>query len=179
MRLMSDTPVNALRLPLSQEDRLFWQNHLGDMAILRLLGVELSLQDEHLIQLTLTKRTHAHGGGLGTEALNGAIIAGIMDCAMSIAGILHFRGKTCGTVQLSIQFMKPVRTAHPVVQCYAVRKSASVVFLEARLFDDSKRCSALATGVVGVTRLSKKQSGEDGSQNWLSPVGRMHHENYS
>jgi acyl-coenzyme A thioesterase PaaI-like protein len=141
------------------------------MEILRLLGLDLSLEDEHVVRLTLKQHTSAHGGGLGTEALNGAIIAGMMDCAMSVAGILHFRGRTCGTVQLSIQFMKPVRSTHPVVECHAVRRSPSVVFLEACLLGEDGRCSALATGVVGVAKLSKQKSGEDGRSNWLAPLG--------
>jgi acyl-coenzyme A thioesterase PaaI-like protein len=172
MRLSPILASGALSIPLAAADRLLWQTRLGSMAILRLLGVELSLEDEHVVRLTLKQHTSAHVGGLGTEALNGAIIAGMMDCAMSVAGILHFRGRTCGTVQLSIQFMKPVRATHPVVVCHAVRKSPSVVFLEARLLGEDGRCSALATGVVGVARLSKQKSGEDGRSNWLAPLGR-------
>lgn len=164
-------PPHALRIPMTGEDRGLWQTRLSGMAILRHLGVELCLQDEYAVYLALKHRTSAHLGGLGTTALNGAMIAGMMDCAMSVAGILHFRGRTCGTAQLSIQFMKPVKSPCPVIECYAVRKSSNMLFLQANLLEENGKCSALATGIVGLSRLTKGSSGGDGRSNWLAPIG--------
>ncbi|HAT32256.1 MAG TPA: PaaI family thioesterase, partial [Janthinobacterium sp.] len=141
------------------------------MAILAHLGAELDLRDDHAVCLRLTRQGAAHQGGLGTDALNGAIIAGMIDCAMSVAGILHFKGRTCGTVQMSIQFMKPVRAAEPVVACYAVRKSPGMVFLEAHLLDDAGRSSATASGVVGVASLRNGSASGAQDANWLEPAG--------
>ncbi|RKP46991.1 PaaI family thioesterase [Trinickia fusca] len=168
MGLSTTWAADALSVPGTAEDRAQWQARLGAMPILEHLGAALDLSDERVVRLALVRRTRAHTGGLGTEALNGAIIAGLMDCAMSVAGIVHFRGRTCGTVQLSIQFMKPVRAAQPVVECWAVRRSSSVVFLEARLIDGDGRPSVMATGMVGVARLAKRDSGTDGRSNWLN-----------
>lgn len=173
MRLKSDALPTALSIPFSVEERRIWQERLSSMAILRHLGVELNLEDEHVVRLTLKQRTPAHIGGLGAEAINGAMIAGMMDCAMSVAGILHFRGRTCGTMQLSIQFMKPVRSLHSVIECHAVRKSPNVVFLESHLLDHDGRSNVLATGIVGISILTKQRSSkdEDGRSNWLAPIG--------
>ncbi|WP_143189287.1 hotdog domain-containing protein [Paraburkholderia lycopersici] len=90
------------------------------------------------------------------------MIAGMMDCAMSIAGILHFRGRTCGTVQLSLHFMKPVRCKAQMVECHAVRRASGVVFLEARLLESDQRCAVMATGMVGVTRVAGQ-----GARGWV------------
>ena len=159
----------ALAIPMSAAQRWDWQARLSRMAILDHLGVRIDLADDHAVRLVLEHRTPAHEGGLGTERLNGAMIAGMMDCAMSIAGILHFRGRTCGTVQLSIQFMKPVRCKAPLVECRAVRRASGVVFLEARLLEADQRCAVMATGMVGVTRVAGRDS--DGRENWRMPAG--------
>ncbi|QCP55152.1 PaaI family thioesterase [Trinickia violacea] len=156
---------------MSAAQRADWQARLSQMAILNHLGVRLDLVDDQAVRLVLERRTPAHEGGLGTERLNGAMIAGMMDCAMSIAGILHFRGRTCGTVQLSIQFMKPVRCKMPVVECRAMRRASGVVFLEAQLLEENRRCAVMATGMVGVTRIAAHDGGGDGRENWHAPVG--------
>ncbi|CAM2171593.1 PaaI family thioesterase [Paraburkholderia sacchari] len=161
----------VLALPMSAAQRAQWQARLSQMAILDHLGVRLDLTDDFAVRLVLERRTPAHAGGLGTERLNGAMIAGMMDCAMSIAGILHFRGRTCGTVQLSIQFMKPVRCMAPVVECHAVRRASGVVFLEAKLLEANHRCAVMATGIVGVTRVAGQDARGDGRENWHAPAG--------
>ncbi|MCR4471363.1 PaaI family thioesterase [Burkholderia sp. SCN-KJ] len=137
------------------------------MAILEHLGVELDLDDKHAVRLALVRRTRAHDGGLGAAALNGAMIAGMIDCAMSVAGILHFRGRTCGTMHLSIQFMKAVRDPRPVIECRAIRRTQSLVFVEACLVGRGGRCDVLATGIVAAA-----QSGGE-STNWLAPAGMV------
>ncbi|WP_334044522.1 PaaI family thioesterase [Burkholderia ambifaria] len=159
--------AEALDIPGPADARAQWQACLGAMPIIDHLGASLDLSDSRIVRLALVTRTQAHEGGLGTDALNGAIIAGLLDCAMSVTGVLHMRGRTCGTVQMSIQFMKPVRTAYPVVECVAMRRSPSVVFVEARLTEGRGRCSVLATGVVGAATLAQRASGRDGRSNWL------------
>lgn len=158
--------AGALDIPALADERAVWQACLGAMPIIDHLGGSLDLSDPRIVRLALATRTQAHEGGLGTDALNGAIIAGLLDCAMSVTGILHLRGRTCGTVQMSIQFMKPVRRAYPVVECVAMRRSSNVVFVEARLIEGRGRCSVLATGVVGAATLARRASGRDGRSNW-------------
>ncbi|MGS0894395.1 PaaI family thioesterase [Burkholderia stagnalis] len=170
--------TEGLDIPGRERDRARWQACLGAMPIIEHLGASLDLSDRRIVRLTLVRRTRAHEGGLGADALNGAIIAGLLDCAMSVTGVLHMRGRTCGTVQLSIQFMKPVRAASPMVECVAMRRSASVVFVEARLTEGRGRCSVLATGVVGAATLAPRASGHDGRSNWLErAVSGWPHEN--
>lgn len=142
---------DTIPIPCSAQERSAWAIHLSRMAILRHLGVVLDLGDEYVVRLRLAQRTPAHDGGVGTAALNGAMIAGMLDCAMSVAGILHFRGRGCGTSNLNIQFIKPVRERHPVVECVGIRRSSSLLFVEARLLGPGGRCDVMATGAVGVT----------------------------
>lgn len=161
----------AIAIPLSAEQRAQWQDRLSKMAILEHLGVRLDLSEDDAVRLVLERCTPAHAGGLGAERLNGAMIAGMVDCAMSIAGILQFGGRTSGTMQLSIQFMKPVKCKKVVVECRVARRTTAVAFVEARLLEADGRCAVMATGMVGVARVASRQGSGDGTQNWASPVG--------
>lgn len=161
----------AIAIPLSAEERGEWQGRLSKMAILEHLGVRLDLSGDDAVRLVLERCTPAHAGGLGAERLNGAMIAGMVDCAMSIAGILQFGGRTSGTMQLSIQFMKPVKCKQVVVECRVVRRTTAVAFVEARLLEADGRCAVMATGMVGVARVASRQGSGDGTRNWASPVG--------
>ena len=161
----------AIGIPLSAERRGEWQDRLSKMAILEHLGVRLDLSGDDAVRLVLERCTPAHAGGLGTERLNGAMIAGMIDCAMSIAGILQFGGRTSGTMQLSIQFMKPVKCKQVTVECRVVRRTSTVAFVEARLVEADGRCAVMATGMVGVARVASRQGSGDGTQNWASPLG--------
>jgi acyl-coenzyme A thioesterase PaaI-like protein len=163
----------CLRIPASREERQEWERRLCEMPVMKHLGAELDLQDPYIVRLHLRHPSDAHYGGLGTKALNGAMIAGMMDCAMSVAGILHFRGRTCGTLHMSVDFMKPVRSRYPTVECRAVRKSPNVIFLEAQLIECGKRSSVSASGIVGVSGLKQSQNTDAENANWLMPFGSV------
>jgi len=169
MSINPDLHQGKLPIPFSQQERQDWQDHLSKMAILDHLGVKVDLSDKHVVRLRLANRKCAHAGGLGTEALNGAIIAGMVDCAMSIVGILHFRGRACGTVQFSIQFMKSVRDQHPLIECWAIRRSPSLLFVEACILGRNQRSEIVATGMVAVSNSSS--ASHPSETRWLAPAG--------
>lgn len=162
----SNLQGRGLRLPVTTEERAQWQRRLNMMPVLLHMGAELNLSDPIVVRLTLTQQLEAHAGGLGATALNGAVIAGMMDCGISTVGILQFRGRTCGTVHLSIDFMKPVRTAHPVLECCVVRRTDALVFVEARLLGSDGSMNARANGIVSLARLTGQQAKNGQHENW-------------
>lgn len=169
MSINPELHQGKLPIPLSIQGRQDWQEHLSKMAIIDHLGAEVDLSDKYVVRLRLANRKGAHAGGLGTEALNGAIISGMIDCAMSIVGILHFRGRACGTVQFSIQFMKSVRDPHPFIECWAIRRSHSLLFVEACILGRNQRSEVVATGMVAVSNSSPAR--QPSETRWLAPAG--------
>lgn len=158
--------AQGLRLPVAAEDRAQWQQRLNALPVLRHMGAELDLTDPAVVRLRLVRQLDSHMGGLGTSALNGAVIAGMIDCGISTAGILQFRGRTCGTVHLSIDFMKPVRIALPTLECRVVRRTDSLAFIEARLLAPDSGTSTQASGIVALARLPARDPAGAPAGNW-------------
>lgn len=162
-----DLRGRGLLLPVTAEERSRWQRRLNGMAVLRHMGAELDLSLPTVVRLTLGQQLEAHAGGLGTTALNGAVIAGMIDCGIATAGILQFRGRTCGTVHLSMDFMKPVRAAHPTLECCVVRRTEALAFVEAWIAGPDGRSHVRASGIVSLARLSgSRTAAEDQSEHW-------------
>ena len=154
----SPTPTGwddrTLRIPLDAAQRALWQARLNTLAVLTHLGAELDLSGDEAVRIRLVRSLPAHSGGLGGDAINGATLAAMVDCAVATTGVLLFRGRTCGTLQLSIDFMKPVRTALPELECRVVRRTSTLAFVEARLFGHRGALHLKASGIVCVAKAS-------------------------
>lgn len=111
------------------------------------MGCVLELSNAPVIRVDLPEVQSHHRGGMGTEAVNGAVLAGLGDCALGVAGVLQFNGERSGTVEMSIKFLRP--TVGHAVTAYAValKRGGNVVFSEAELYCEGQLC-ALATGLV-------------------------------
>ncbi|MDL5031130.1 PaaI family thioesterase [Pelomonas sp. APW6] len=153
----------AIRFPLDAAQRACWEARLNTMALLTHLGAALDLSDEQAVRIRLVRSLPAHTGGLGGEAINGATLAAMADCGIASAGVLLFRGRTCGTLQLSMDFMKPVRSASPELECRVLRRTHSLAFVEARLLGRNGALHFKASGIVSVARA---MGGDD--ESWAS-----------
>ena len=91
-----------------------------------------------------------HRGGLGTEAVNGAVIAGIFDLVIGLCGYLQTAGRRAGVAQLSIQFLRPVLGARFEVLGQPVRAGKTLVFSAAELVDENGAVCARCDGIVAV-----------------------------
>ncbi|MDH3767561.1 MAG: PaaI family thioesterase [Gammaproteobacteria bacterium] len=141
--------ARALEIPLPLARRTAFANGFNELAAMQHFGATLSLADDYLVHVTLPKVEEHHRGGLGTSAVNGAVIAGMFDCALGVAGVLQFPDKRTGTVELSIKLLRPV--VGDVLDFYsvAIKSSNAIAFAESELFSGGRMC-ALATGMVAV-----------------------------
>ena len=163
--MTSNPAIEALRLraqpiPLDAVVRAGWQERLNQLPATRLIGGCFDLGDETVVRLTLPTVGEQHLGGLGTRAVNGAVIAGMLDAALGIAGTLQFPGQRAGTVELSIKLMRPAFEAPLEVLAVAVKRTAHLAFTEAQLYADGRVC-AIASGIVAIAASQK-----DGEAYW-------------
>ncbi len=150
----------AQPIPLEAVDRARWQERMNALPGMRLMGAVLDLGDPQVVRLRLDRVAEHHLGGLGTRAVNGAVIAGLFDAALGVAGTLQFPGQRAGTVELAIKLMRPAFEAPIEVLGIAVRRTAHLAFTEAELHAGGRRC-ATATGIVAVA-----SSPKDGDDYW-------------
>lgn len=153
---------HTIRIPLDAAQRSLWQARLNSLPVLTQMGAELDLSDDSTVRIRLVRSLPAHVGGLGGDAINGATLAAMVDCAVASTGVLLFRGRTCGTLQLSIEYMKPVRTRLPELECRVLRRTNKLAFVEVRLFGPRRAIQLKASGIVSVANASM---GDDESWN--------------
>ncbi|MEW5851025.1 MAG: PaaI family thioesterase [Myxococcota bacterium] len=87
-------------------------------------------------------------GGLQSAAVNGGILAALFDLVLGMPGVTRSPDAPSGTMQLSINFMRAVRSERVAAEGWIERAGKGVLFTAARLLDDNGEVCATATGLV-------------------------------
>jgi acyl-coenzyme A thioesterase PaaI-like protein len=124
-----------------------WNQHPG----MRHMGATLDLSDPGRVRAIVDPIEPYHRGGLGTDAVNGAVIAGVFDLVIGLSGYLQTVGHRAGVAQLSIQFLRPVRGSRFEVIGWPVRVGHTLVFATAELRDESGIVCARCDGMVAIS----------------------------
>jgi acyl-coenzyme A thioesterase PaaI-like protein len=123
-----------------------WNDHPG----MRHMGARLDLSRPGDVCAVVDPIAPTHRGGLGTEAVNGAVIAGVFDLVIGLCGYLQTVGRRAGVAQLSIQFLRPVLGTRFEVRGHPVRAGKTLVFSTAELIDEHGVVCARCDGIVAV-----------------------------
>jgi len=145
--------ARALPIPLSADERRRWQDQFNTIPGMKYLGCTLDIGDDRVVAVHLPEVEAHHQGGLGTDAVNGAVLAGFFDCALGVAGVLQFPGRRAGTVELSIKFMRPTRGDSLTAYAVALKRTENLCFVESELYCRNRLC-AVATGMVSTASRS-------------------------
>jgi uncharacterized protein (TIGR00369 family) len=124
-----------------------WNQHPG----MKHMGATLDLSIPGIVRATIDPLKPYHRGGLRTDAVNGAVIAGMFDLVIGLAGYLHTRGRRAGVAQLSIQFLRPAEGDRLHVTGWPTRVGHNLVFAAAELRDGHGRVCAVCNGMVAVS----------------------------
>lgn len=120
----------------------------NESAIVKHFGVTLGFPDVETVEVVLDPIQPHHRGGLGTEAVNGGVLSGIFDLVLGCCGALVDPTRRSATVQISIEFMRPVKGS----KCRALgkldRKGDVLLFSSARILDEKDVVCAQATCVI-------------------------------
>jgi acyl-coenzyme A thioesterase PaaI-like protein len=144
MEALSD---RGLRIPLDVAARRAWQERFNALPGMRLVGGAVDLADPVCVAVRLPEIGPEHQGGLGTDAVNGAVLAACFDVALGVAGVLQFPGRKAGTVELSMKFMRPAVGGTVTAYGIALKRADNIAFVESELFCGGRFC-ARATGMV-------------------------------
>lgn len=160
----------AQPVPLDEAQRRDWQQRFNSVPAMRGFGVRVDLADTHVVRVTLDAIEDRHRGGLGTAAVNGAVLAALFDCALGVAGTLQFPGRRSATCELSIKFMRPV--PGPTVTAYAVtlKRATQLAFADSELYSNGRLC-AIASGIVSVATSAVEIEGFETDVERFAPPG--------
>lgn len=123
-----------------------WNEHPG----LQHMGVRLDLSTPGRVRAVVDPIQPHHRGGLGTDAVNGPVIAGVFDLVIGLTGFLYLRGRRAGVAQLNVHFLRPVEGDRFVVFGRPLRVGRNLVFCTAELEDEWGVVCARSDGIVAV-----------------------------
>jgi uncharacterized protein (TIGR00369 family) len=100
-----------------------------------------------------------HRGGMGTDAVNGVVLAGLFDLVIGTVGWLTRPDTRSATVNLSMSFFRPTRGDRLSAEARLIRSGLNLVFVAAEIFDAEGRVTARCDGTCAVA-LGKSDSQE-------------------
>jgi acyl-coenzyme A thioesterase PaaI-like protein len=143
--------ARARPIQMDAAARRAWQEQFNALPAMAVMGATLDLSEDAVVRVHLPEVRPHHQGGMGSAAVNGAVIAGLFDAALGVAGVLQFPGRRAGTVELSVKFMRPTRGRSVDAYAIALKRAEGLAFLEGELWAEGRLC-AVATGIVSTAR---------------------------
>ena len=117
---------------------------------LRHFGAVLDYPDADTCRVTMPVRSE-HLGGLGSDAVNGGILAAIFDLAIGCTGALVDPTRRTATLQLSMNFEQPLRGPLLLAHGRLDRVGGRTAFASAVITDADGQPCARAQGVLRLT----------------------------
>lgn len=110
-------------------------------------GLKISFSGERVF-VRLDEVRADQRGGLGTDAVNGAVLSGIFDLAIGCTPALLDPSRRSATSQLSISFMKPVRGNALRAEAWIESVGNRTVFAAAVIYDEAGQACARCHGMA-------------------------------
>lgn len=129
-------------------------------ATLGHFGMKVRFPDPETVEVVLDPVRPDQRGGLGSDAVNGGVLAAMFDLVIGCAPALVDPSRRSATVQLSLNFMSAVRGDRVTARAHVTRAGEKLVFAAATLFDGEGTECATATGL---SRLSSIPWAADGT----------------
>jgi uncharacterized protein (TIGR00369 family) len=114
------------------------------------LGARLEFQRVDRVRAVIDPVETYHRGGMGTDAVNGVVLAGLFDLAIGTVGWLTRPDTRSATVTLAMTFLKPTRGERVAVEARLLRAGTNLTFASAEIFDGNDQVTARCEGTVAV-----------------------------
>jgi uncharacterized protein (TIGR00369 family) len=114
------------------------------------LGARLEFQRVDRVRAVIDPVETYHRGGMGTDAVNGVVLAGLFDLAIGTVGWLTRPDTRSATVTLAMTFLKPTRGDRVTVEAGLLRAGTNLTFASAEIFDGNDQVTARCEGTVAV-----------------------------
>jgi len=126
---------------------------------MRQIGVRLDFTRLDRVRAVIDPVQPYHRGGMGTDAVNGAVLAGLFDLAIGTVGWLTRPETRSATVSLSMTFLRPTRGDRIACEGRLLRGGTNLVFAAAEIFDGEGQVTARCDGTCAVA-MGKFQKNE-------------------
>lgn len=117
---------------------------------MRHFGARLEFDRVDRVRAVIDPVTNVHRGGLGTDAVNGVVLAGLFDLVIGTVGWLTRPDTRSATVNLAMSFFRPTRGDRIAAEARLVRSGLNLVFVAAEIFDAEGRVTARCDGTCAI-----------------------------
>jgi uncharacterized protein (TIGR00369 family) len=117
---------------------------------MRHLGARLDFERVDRVRAVIDPVMPYHRGGMGTEAVNGPVLASLFDLAIGTVGWLSRPDSRSATVSLAMTFLRPTRGDRVTVEARLLRAGINLTFAAAEIFDGRGEVTARCDGTVAV-----------------------------
>lgn len=130
-----------------------YARRFNENIALQALGVRMDVPSNGRVVIRLDPIQPWHRGGLGTNAVNGGVLAAIFDLVIGTTPALIDPTRRTATMQLSISFEKPVMGDRLSAEAWIDRAGGSVLFSSAEIKDGQGDVCARCHGLVRISSL--------------------------
>lgn len=121
-------------------------------------GAKLSFPTPELVVVEIPEVKPNQRGGLGTEAVNGGVLAALFDVSIGCTPALIDPTKRSATVSLSMSFERPTTGNRVRCEAQISNVGGKMVFATARILDEQGNVTARAQGVTRMSTLGWKNT---------------------
>lgn len=122
----------------------------NDSPPMKQLGARLEFERVDRVRAVLDPVMPYHRGGMGTDAVNGPVLAGLFDLVIGTVGWLTRPDTRSATVSLAMTFLRPTCGDRVTVEGRLLRSGMNLTFAAAEVFDAEGRLTARCDGTVAV-----------------------------
>jgi len=115
---------------------------------LKAMSAVIDLSDPKNPKASIPELKPEHGGGIGSNAVNGGVIAALADLALGLLGLCHYKDGMTATAQLTIHYLKPFRTDSIDAVAHTQRVVGNRIFGTVELSDAKGEVCAIAYGAL-------------------------------
>lgn len=125
---------------------------------MRHLGARLEFTRVDRVRAVIDPVQPFHRGGMGTEAVNGVVLAGLFDLVIGTVGWLTRPETRSATVTLAMTFVRPTQGDRVAAEARLIRAGLNLIFAAAEITDAQGEVTARCEGTCAVA-LGKKDGG--------------------
>jgi acyl-coenzyme A thioesterase PaaI-like protein len=122
----------------------------NDSPPMKQLGARLDFTRVDRVRAVIDPVMAYHRGGMGTDAVNGAVLAGLFDLAIGTVGWLTRPDTRSATVSLAMSFLRPTRGNRISAEGRLLRGGTNLIFAAAEIFDGYGEVTARCDGTRAV-----------------------------
>lgn len=143
-----EPPAEALASCLDAAASAALAARINAQAIMHHLGGRARVTARGAIEVDLPRIEPFHLGGMEANAINGATLLAMLDCALVGAGLVQFGAERCATMEMAVKIMRPVLPRGVRALGYAIGRARNITFTRADIYDLRGKVRVTASGIV-------------------------------